>query len=207
MSSSEKFITLNTDHEFKFKEKGSLFIGQAYITDSVEAAEQKLAEIRKKYYDATHNCYAYNIFSDEFKYSDDGEPNGTAGIRIYNALQHFSIVNALVIVTRYFGGVKLGVGPLGKAYYNGAYGVLNEVSKRSRELYHQISILYDFDMTSNIHHFLGQNDVKKMDSKFEGQPEITCYILPEKIVALNENLTQVSKGKIKMEVIGKNFLI
>lgn len=207
MSQSQKFITLKSRNEFKFKEKGSLFIGQAYYVNSVESSESKLEEVRRKHYDATHNCFAYNLFGDQFKYSDDGEPNGTAGIRIYNAIQHFNIVNAIIVVTRYYGGTKLGVGPLGKAYYNAAFGVLESAQKLEKELYHQISVKFDFDMMSNVHHFLSQKEVKKMESKFEDKPEITCYIIPASIADLKENLSQASKGKIEINVIGKNFLI
>jgi uncharacterized YigZ family protein len=207
MSSTQKFITLTSDNEFKFKEKGSLFIGQAFIIDSIETAETKLAEIKKKYYDATHNCYAYLVFKDQLKYSDDGEPNGTAGIRIYNAVQHFNMVNILLVVTRYYGGVKLGVGPLGKAYYNSAFNTLEKASKKEREVYHQVKIKYNYDMSKNVHHFLNECEVKKIKTNFRQIPEIECFILPEKINYLEQNLKTISKGKISFEITGTNFLI
>jgi len=88
MKSIETIINLS---EFQFKEKGSLFVGRLFPIQSVDEAESILAEIRKKYYDATHNCYAYKFIADEsFNYSDDGEPSGTAGIRIFNAIKHFN---------------------------------------------------------------------------------------------------------------------
>ncbi|MDZ7765436.1 MAG: YigZ family protein [Melioribacteraceae bacterium] len=97
-----------------------MFIGYAAPCKNDEEAEQILEGKKKQYYDATHNCYAYKILPESIKYLDDGEPSGTAGIRILNAIQHFDLTNLIVISTRYFGGTKLGVGPLGKAYYNSA---------------------------------------------------------------------------------------
>lgn len=124
---TDQIQTIEQQHETKFKEKGSLFIGQVYPVNSVEEAEEFLTSVRKKFYDATHHCYAYRIMENDSKYSDDGEPNGTAGIRIANAINHFELTNLLVISIRYYGGTKLGVGPLGKAYYQSAYDTLSEM--------------------------------------------------------------------------------
>src|ERR1035437_8880518 len=115
--------------EAGIKEKGSAFTGQAYFMSDSDECVKKLNKIIKQFYDATHHCYCYKLNSGEAKYSDNGEPSGTAGIRILNAIEHFDLTDILVVVIRYFGGTKLGVGPLGKAYYESALNVLKSRSE------------------------------------------------------------------------------
>ena len=93
----------------------SRFIANIRHVDTVAEADKFIAEMRKKYYDATHNCYAY-VLDDNVKFSDDGEPGGTAGLPMYNRLQAMHMSHVCVVVTRYFGGIKLGAGGLVRAY-------------------------------------------------------------------------------------------
>jgi uncharacterized YigZ family protein len=207
MPLNEKIITISGEHSHKFKEKGSLFLGQVFNINSLEEAEKRLFDCRKEYYDATHNCYAYKLLDQTFKYSDDGEPNGTAGIRIFNAIEHFQLVDIIVVVTRYYGGTKLGLGPLGKAYYHSAHSVLDEVKKIEKVNYSKIEIEFDYDQTSNVHHFLSKHNVLNMENKFEESPRIICFVKPDQVDSLREELTEVSRGCINIEELGKNIFI
>ena len=115
----EKFKTIYNDSEAEITEKKSKFIANLYYVNSLVEIEEKLKNIKKKYYDARHNCYAYRIIEDESiieRSSDDGEPSGTAGAPMLNILKKMELVNVLVVVTRYFGGILLGTGGLVKAY-------------------------------------------------------------------------------------------
>ncbi|MEJ2053208.1 MAG: YigZ family protein, partial [Calditrichaceae bacterium] len=96
--------TTNTE----IKVKGSKFISAVFPVSSKEEAETVYADIKKKYYDATHNCFAYRINANNFRYSDDGEPNGTAGKPILQIIDNKGMNEILCVVTRYFGGTKLG---------------------------------------------------------------------------------------------------
>lgn len=207
MPAIEKIITISGEHSYKFKEKGSLFLGQAFYIKSLEDAENKLSECKKEYYDATHNCYAYKLPDQTFKYSDDGEPNGTAGIRIFNAIEHFQLVDILVVITRYYGGTKLGVGPLGRAYYHSAFSVLDETKKNEKVNYSKIEIEFDYDQTSIVHHFLSKHNVLNIKNKFEDIPRIICFVKPYHIKNLQNDLTEVSRGKIKTIELEKNIFI
>lgn len=100
----------------ELKIKGSRFITHIFHVLNKVQAEAKYVDIRKKYHNATHNCYAYRISEDEFRYSDDGEPPGTAGRQILQVLERKNLNQTLVIITRYFGGTKLGTGGLSRAY-------------------------------------------------------------------------------------------
>lgn len=111
------FKTIKGEIEASITEKKSKFICHIYHVERIEDAEKKLDEIRKKYHDARHNCYAYKIVDGEVsKASDDGEPSGTAGVPMLNILNGNNLSNILVIVTRYFGGILLGTGGLVRAY-------------------------------------------------------------------------------------------
>lgn len=203
----EKIITISGEYSNKFKEKGSLFLGQVYNIKTLEDAEKRLSDCRKEYYDATHNCYAYKLLDQTFKYSDDGEPNGTAGIRIFNAIEHFELIEVLVVVTRYFGGTKLGVGPLGKAYYHSAFSVLDEAAKIEKVNYSKIEIEFNYDQTSNVHHFLSKYNATHIENKFEDTPKIICLLKPDRMKNLQNDLTDISRGSINMTELKINIFI
>lgn len=207
MSDDKQYITLLSSNEFKLKEKGSVFTGYADIAESESDAGNILEKKRKEFFDATHNCYAYKLFDGTEKYSDDGEPNGTAGLRILNAINHFDLVNLIVIVTRYFGGTKLGVGPLGKAYYDTAFTVLESATKKKRRIFNKLRIIYDYDQTKNIYHFLEKYNAKLFGEGFDELPWIECYILPTFQKELETNLLNASSGKTKLVTIEKNILL
>jgi len=162
--------------EFRIKEKSSLFIGMSFPVNNEAETLEELFRIKKKYYDATHNCYAYKLADGTIKYSDDGEPNGTAGIRILNAINHFELNNILVIVTRYFGGIKLGVGPLGKTYYDTAFQCLNHSKILIKKLYNQIIISYPYDAANIVHRSISKYNAVIEKNLFNEIPQIECLI-------------------------------
>jgi uncharacterized YigZ family protein len=207
MPSKDKIITISGKHTHKFKEKGSLFLGQSFKVNSPGDAEDQISICRKEYFDATHNCYAYKLLDEQFRYSDDGEPNGTAGIRIFNAIEHFNLNNVLVVVTRYFGGTKLGAGPLGKAYYHSAHSVLNEADKIERINHSKIKIEFDYEQTSNVHHFLSKHSVRDIINSFEKLPVITCYIKQDRLDVIQNELREVSKGSIIVKELERDVFI
>ena len=200
--------TIEKKAQSEFKEKGSLFVGQIFSIQNSEKAENILSKIRKKYFDASHNCYAYKLIDKEdIKYSDDGEPSGTAGIRILNTINHYHLSNVLVISTRYFGGTKLGVGPLGKAYYNSAVSAIENATIVSKENYSEIIIEFEYDMTRHVHHFLNHFHAKNIQNIFDEKPKIKCLIKPDNFHQLIDELTGVSKGRIKTTILNENLYL
>lgn len=115
----EKFNTILQNSTVQVEEKKSRFIADIFYVENIEEAEEKIKNIKKKYFDARHHCYSYRIMDGtgiKEKQSDDGEPSGTAGAPMLNILQKNELVNVLVVVTRYFGGTLLGTGGLVRAY-------------------------------------------------------------------------------------------
>ena len=114
------YLTIQETSGAEIKIKGSRFIGIiSPVADKVNA-EKILIEIRKEFRNATHNCFAYRINSQEFRYSDDGEPSGTAGRPILSMIDKYQLQRVVLVVTRYFGGTKLGTGGLIRAYSQSA---------------------------------------------------------------------------------------
>jgi len=185
-----KIKTINTESEFRIKEKGSLFVGLSLPINSEEEGITFLNSIKKKYYDATHHCFSYKLADGLFKYSDDGEPNGTAGVRINNAQNHFELTNIITIVVRYFGGVKLGVGPLGKAYYDASIQNLEASKKIEKELYQNIELEYKFEQTKFVHYLVSKYELKVNKNMFEKSPIMYCSIKASRISEIKSELNE-----------------
>lgn len=123
------FTTIEKEVQTEIVEKKSKFIANFFPVESREEAEELIKETKKKYHDARHNCIAYRIIEDNQtieKSSDDGEPSGTAGAPMLNILQKNNLVNVLIIVTRYFGGILLGTGGLVRAYSDSLLKAIEE---------------------------------------------------------------------------------
>ena len=121
---SEYFIPAG-DGEAEFTEKRSSFLGHVRMVETEDEAKTFVAEMKKKYYDARHNCWCYIINDGVVRYSDDGEPQGTAGIPMLEVLKREGVTNVVCVVTRYFGGVLLGTGGLLRAYTKSAKDALD----------------------------------------------------------------------------------
>jgi len=124
---TDEFTTVSSQPaSSEIKVSDSKFIGHIFHVLNKHQAESVYSNIKRKYHDATHNCYAYRISSDDFRYSDDGEPSGTAGLPIYKILENKDLSQTIIIVTRYFGGTKLGTGGLIRAYTDASLDVLGK---------------------------------------------------------------------------------
>lgn len=195
-----EYNTISEFHEHKIKEKGSTFIAQVFPAGNLEECNKILTDVRKKYYDAVHHCYGFKLIDNTFKYSDDGEPNGTAGIRIYNAIEHFNLQNIMIVVIRYFGGVKLGVGPLGKVYYQSAYNVLEEAKKITKLGYAVINVEADFNLVNVIYNIISTKGYKIADTQYKENAAMLKVYVPvkEKDAAL-KTFNEIYEAKIKDE--------
>lgn len=123
LSDNDTYKTINLpSEEVLFKEKNSKFFGYAYPVTTEEEIKEIIEQLRKVHFSARHWCYAYQIGTEKIQYraNDDGEPNNSAGMPIYGQIQSFEVTNILIVVVRYFGGVKLGVGGLISAYKTAA---------------------------------------------------------------------------------------
>jgi uncharacterized YigZ family protein len=193
--------TIEGFYQAGIKEKGSVFTGQAYFMSNSDDCTSKLNEIRKEFYDATHHCYCYKLTSGEMKYSDNGEPSGTAGIRILNAIEHFDLTDILVVVIRYFGGTKLGVGPLGKAYYESALNVLKNSQIIAKNPYYKVSVKTNFDKMGHVFRLLTTFNGKKILSDYkENSVEIVSFLIANEIALFQDQMREYSQGDIEIKI-------
>ncbi len=164
----DKYKTVSgSEANAEIKVKGSRFTGRLFHVQSKQEADRVYREICKKYYNATHNCYAWRISRTEFRYSDDGEPSATAGIPILKVLESHDLVEVLLVVTRYFGGTKLGTGGLARAYADAAVKVIEAAKIVERVKYAILELEADYAAVGDIQHILKGCDGRQVDSRFE----------------------------------------
>ncbi len=164
---SDAFITIGDECTCKFEEKRSVFIASAFVVQTVQDAEDAVASVKTQYPDATHHCYAYALRTGAYRrFNDDGEPSGTAGMPILNVIERLSLSNTLVVVTRYFGGIKLGAGGLVRAYSSAAAQVLTKAGKSIYVKGSQGSIEVDYDDLAIVERYLLSRNVKIDNKKF-----------------------------------------
>ena len=135
----EEYLVPTGYGEDEFVEKKSRFIGRVWLVETEEEALARIAEMKKQHYDATHNCWAYVIHGGAVRFSDDGEPGGTAGMPMVQVLQREGLYNIVCVVTRYFGGTLLGAGGLVRAYTKGAKIAVDAAGKSMKRVW---SVLY-----------------------------------------------------------------
>lgn len=131
----EEYLIPSQFGEAEFVEKKSRFIGRIWQAETEEDAQEKIRQMKKQHYDATHNCWAYIIRDGAVRFSDDGEPGGTAGMPILQVLQKEELYNAVCVVTRYFGGILLGAGGLVRAYTRGAKIAVDAAGKSMKRVW------------------------------------------------------------------------
>jgi len=139
--------------EVIFKEKSSKFLGYAFPVTSEEEIKAHLEEVKKAHFSARHWCYAWQLgygTNQRYRANDDGEPNNTAGIPIYGQIQSFELTNILVIVVRYFGGIKLGVGGLVQAYRTTAQLTLQEAEIEEKLITEELCIRFEYPLMNKV---------------------------------------------------------
>ena len=151
----------------------SKFITFLMPVNSLEETKQIIKEYNEKYKDATHVCYSYILDENTFKYYDDGEPSSTAGAPIYQVLKNNDLVYTMCIVVRYFGGTKLGVGGLVKAYTNSALECLNKSVPLPYERLFKYIITCSYSIYEKLEYTLRQNNIQIIDKQFEEEIKIT----------------------------------
>lgn len=205
----EQFITILKDETADIVEKKSKFIANISYVENVEEAEAKIREIKKKYYDAKHNCIAYRVIENGRvveKASDDGEPSGTAGGPMLNILQKSNLCNLVVVVTRYFGGILLGTGGLVRAYSDATQKVIEKSTKVSKVEGVEIKIKLDYPNLEVFKYYCKNNEINI--TRIDYYEDIILKIEMEnnrKNIFLNDIETKTLNIK-EFQVIGEKYI-
>ncbi|MBP2057651.1 putative YigZ family protein [Lactobacillus colini] len=207
MLEKKEYLTLKENGAHELVIKKSRFICTMKRTESVEQAQEFIAEVNKKYRDATHNTFAYTIGlnNDQVKASDNGEPSGTAGIPELKALQLMNLKNVTAVVTRYFGGIKLGAGGLIRAYSNSVTQAAEAIGVVRCVLQQDISFNIAYNRIDEVHHYLETNNIFVANQEYATEVTITVSLDLNSIDKFEEDLTDLLAGKVQFNHQEKHF--
>lgn len=183
------------------KVEGSKFIASALPIEKRASADEFLGEVRKKYFDATHHCFAYALGAEreEFRYSDGGEPSGTAGVKIFAAIEANNLSDLIIVVSRYFGGTKLGIGGLGRAYYDSAAQLLSEAAIVAKFVTGELEVTFPHDETNGVMTVLSRSQAKIVDTVYNDDVTLRVSIRMTKLQTLTDALQNVTRGNLSIK--------
>lgn len=187
------YKTIAAPAEGLYKEKGSKFISLAYPVQSEGQIKEIVAELKDKFYDARHHCYAWMLGADKknFRANDDGEPSSTAGRPILGQIQSNDLTNILIVVIRYFGGTKLGVSGLINAYREAAADALCHAEVVEKTVDEQIRICFSYLVLNDVMKIVKEENPEVLERNFELQCEMLLSIRQKDMENLKERLRQV----------------
>jgi uncharacterized YigZ family protein len=202
VDSSDEYLTLKEKVRFKKKVKGSVFIATAVPVDSAQSAQEWIAKTSAEFFDATHNCFAARIRQaqgETLKFSDAGEPRGTAGKPILSAIESENLHNVLVVVTRYFGGVKLGTGGLARAYKQTAQSALQSAQRIKKLIYAEIRVIYPLSTAGKVSQVFAKFGAKVTDRRFEKEATARILVRSGLLGQFKKAVVDATNGQVKFE--------
>ena len=201
----DEYLVPTAFGEEEFVEKKSRFIGRIWPVETEEEALQRIQEMKKKHYDATHNCWAYIIRDGAVRFSDDGEPGGTAGMPMLQVLQREELYNVVCVVTRYFGGILLGAGGLVRAYTKGAKIAVDAAGKSMKRVWTALYLPCPYSYYEQVKLAVAAFDglIRKTDYGAEIELEV---LFPEgRTQAFLTHLRDMTSGTVEALEIGQEY--
>ncbi len=196
----DHYLTIEAPCRAETRVRGSRFIASARPVSSRGEVEEALAVLRREFHDATHHCYAYRLGPDgaDFRAADGGEPSGSAGKPILAAIDRGGFTDVLLVVTRYFGGTKLGVGGLARAYGDAADGVLASASPK--QCYAMVTLRASFPhaLVGPVMHSAGKAGAKIEGTEYDGEVHIVLSVRASRAGELEAALVEGTRGTIRI---------
>ena len=181
----------------EFIEKKSRFIGRVWPVETEEEALARIAEMKKQHYDATHNCWAYVIKDGPMRFSDDGEPGGTAGNPMMQVLQRENLNNVCCVVTRYFGGILLGAGGLVRAYTKGAKIAVDAAGKSMKRVWSVLYVPCPYTFYERIKLEVEAFGAIIRDTQFGAEVELEILVAQPQAQALLDKIVDMTSGTVE----------
>lgn len=207
MTEKEYFVPFECYGEDNFVEKRSKFTGRLWHVETPEEAVAKIKEMREKYWDAAHNCWAYILREGNImRYSDDGEPQGTAGMPILEVLRHENLVDVCCVVTRYFGGILLGTGGLVRAYTKGAQIAVAAAGVQQMSMFSVLLITCPYNLLGVVRQVLPAHDCTVEDIDYGADVTLTVVQPNGRLEVLNQALADATAGTVYAEVMEAKFM-
>jgi uncharacterized YigZ family protein len=199
---NDKYLQIPERCRLEEKIKGSRFIASAIPVTGDEEASRFVYEIKKEFHDATHNCWAWKVGmgrSQKYRYNDDGEPSGTAGQPILKAIDNMNMTNICVVVTRYFGGTKLGTGGLMRAYGQATLGLLRSCEPVKKYAADQLEFSVDYDFANVAHVIIESFAAELEDSHYGEKATFQVEVRSSKLSKFKEKLTEATNGQVEFK--------
>ena len=201
----EEYLVPTGYGEDEFVEKKSRFIGRVWPVETEEEALAKIAEMKKQHYDATHNCWAYVLKSGAMRFSDDGEPGGTAGNPMMMVLQKENLYNVCCVVTRYFGGTLLGAGGLVRAYTKGAKIAIEAAGKSMKRVWSVLYIPCPYTFYERVKLLVAEFGGIIRETEFGAEVELELLFPEANVETFFEKLTDMTSGTVEGMETGKEY--
>ena len=201
------FIPFSAYAEDNFVERRSKFTGRLWHVETPEEATAKIKEMRDTYWDATHHCYAYILREGNLmRYSDDGEPQGTAGMPSLDVLRHEHLVDVCCVVTRYFGGILLGTGGLVRAYTNGAKIAVAASGVSEMSMFSVLLIACPYNLLGVVQQVLPAHGCMVDETDYGADVTLTVSQPAGNLEALNAALAEATAGQVYAEEMEQKFM-
>ena len=201
----DEYLVPTAFGEDEFIEKKSRFIGRLWPVETEEAALEKIQEMKKQHYDATHNCWAYIIHGGAVRFSDDGEPGGTAGMPMLQVLQREGLHNCVCVVTRYFGGVLLGAGGLVRAYTKGAKIAVDAAGKSMKRVWTVLYVPCPYTYYERVKLLVAECEGIIRTTDFGAEVELELLFAENVAETFLEKLTDMTAGTVEGMETGKEY--
>ena len=201
----EEYFVPTAQATAEFTEKRSRFIGHIWDTDTEEQALACIKQMREQHWDARHNVYAYIIHGGAMRYSDDGEPQGTAGMPVLEVLRRAELNNVCCVVTRYFGGILLGAGGLVRAYAKSASLAVEAAGISVMRVWDQVEIPCPYALFERVKLELAAFDGQLETAQYGAQVDIRALIPAARTAPFLARLTDLSAGKLNCHVAGQQY--
>ena len=200
------YITIKQQSSFEYEDRKSVFIGEAMPVSSEAEALAFIERAKKKYSDARHHVYAYVLRENSImRFSDDREPQGTAGMPVLDAIRKNNCTDTVIVVTRYFGGTLLGTGGLVRAYTSAAIGALEAAQIIKYDIYSEISFTVSYSDYGKIGNLISETEFRTDETVFETDVAIRGRLVKDKLEKFEKQLTEITSGKSKLSVLGEKF--
>ena len=201
----DEYLVPTAFGEDEFVEKKSRFIGRIWPVDTEEEALQHIADMKKQHYDATHNCWAYVLKDGAVRFSDDGEPGGTAGMPMVQVLQKEGLYNAVCVVTRYFGGTLLGAGGLVRAYTKGAKIAIDAAGKSIKRVWSVLYVPCPYNFYERVKLEVEAFGGVIRDAQFGAEVDLEILVAQPERELFVEKLTDMTSGTVECLETGLEY--
>ena len=202
----KSYKTIHHRSRFEYEDKKSVFIGEAIPASSESEVLSFIDSVKKHYPDARHHVYAYILRDNAImRFSDDGEPQGTAGMPILDIIRKKGLTDIAIVVTRYFGGTLLGTGGLVHAYSASAQGAIDEAQVITYDLYTEVSISVSYSDYQKLSILFSEFEFRTEDTDYGADVEILGRVLSSNVDLFINNLTEITSGRAKREILGEEI--